>query len=192
MIPRRTTHAPRSLGAGTGESLNEVPSIGMEWPAFNERFARFREAIQLMRQLWTEDRVSFRGEFYRTENTTLYDRPVTPASIFGAAAGAMVAKCAGRAGDGFICTAGKAESLYTETLLPNIAAGLEAAGKDGTGYERMIEMKASFDADAGRALEDTRHWAALALSQEEKLSVEDPLEMERLAASLPLERAASC
>jgi coenzyme F420-dependent glucose-6-phosphate dehydrogenase len=55
----------------------------------------------------------------------------------------------------------------------------------------MIEVKVSFDKDKQRALEDTRHWAALALSPEEKMSVEDPVEMERLADALPLERAAS-
>jgi coenzyme F420-dependent glucose-6-phosphate dehydrogenase len=55
----------------------------------------------------------------------------------------------------------------------------------------MIEVKVSFDTDKQRALEDTRHWAALALSSEEKMSVEDPMEMERLADALPLERAAS-
>jgi coenzyme F420-dependent glucose-6-phosphate dehydrogenase len=55
----------------------------------------------------------------------------------------------------------------------------------------MIEVKVSFDTDKQRALEDTRHWAALALSSEEKMSVEDPVEMERLADALPLERAAS-
>lgn len=55
----------------------------------------------------------------------------------------------------------------------------------------MIEVKVSFDTDRQRALEDTRHWAALALSAEEKMSVEDPVEMERLADALPLERAAS-
>ena len=55
----------------------------------------------------------------------------------------------------------------------------------------MIEVKVSFDTDHNRALEDTRHWAALALSPEEKVGVEDPIEMERLAAALPLERAAS-
>jgi coenzyme F420-dependent glucose-6-phosphate dehydrogenase len=51
-------------------------------------------------------------------------------------------------------------------------------------------MKVSFDTDKARALQDTRHWAALALSPEEKMSVEDPLEMEKLADALPLERAA--
>src|SRR5690606_2103735 len=55
------------LGIGTGESLNEVPATGMDWPAPKERFARMREAVTLMRRLWAEERVSFEGEYYRTE-----------------------------------------------------------------------------------------------------------------------------
>ena len=54
------------LGVGTGESLNEVPAIGIEWPPFKERFRRLREAIELMRQLGREERVSYEGEYYRT------------------------------------------------------------------------------------------------------------------------------
>ncbi|MFM7417466.1 MAG: LLM class flavin-dependent oxidoreductase, partial [Alphaproteobacteria bacterium] len=179
------------LGIGTGEGLNEVPSTGQPWPEFKERFARMREAVQLMRKLWTEERVSFEGQYYRTEHATIYDRPETPLPIYVAAAGAMVAKYAGRAGDGFICTSGKKPELYTETLLPNVVAGLEAVAIPKPDYDRMIEVKVSFDTDKQRALEDTRHWAALALSAEEKMSVEDPVEMERLADALPLERAAS-
>ena len=55
----------------------------------------------------------------------------------------------------------------------------------------MIEVKVSFDTDPDRAKADTRHWAALALTPEEKMSVEDPIETERLSEALPLERAAS-
>ena len=29
-----------------------------------ERFARFREAVQLIRRLWAEERVTFEGDFY--------------------------------------------------------------------------------------------------------------------------------
>ncbi|MDP1963602.1 MAG: F420-dependent glucose-6-phosphate dehydrogenase, partial [Reyranella sp.] len=58
-------------------------------------------------------------------------------------------------------------------------------------YDQMIEVKVSFDTDAERALQDTRHWAALALTGDEKMSVEDPVEMQRLADALPLARAAS-
>jgi coenzyme F420-dependent glucose-6-phosphate dehydrogenase len=178
------------LGIGTGESLNEVPATGMPWPEFKERFARLREAVTLIRKLWSEERVSFEGQYYRAENATIYDRPATTVPIYVAAAGPMVAKYAGRAGDGFICTSGKPLELYTETLLPKLAEGLAEAPPKALGFDRMIEVKVSFDNDLDRAMQDTRQWAALALSPEEKMSVEDPLAMERLAAALPLERAA--
>ncbi len=179
------------LGVGTGESLNEVPAIGIKWPETRERFARLREAIQLIRRLWREERVSFEGEFYRTENATIYDRPEKAVPIYVAAAGPAVAKYAGRGGDGFICTSGKKWDLYTQTLLPNVAEGIKAASAPKPDYDRMIEMKVSFDTDHERARQDTRHWAALALTPEEKVSVEDPREMEKLSAALPVERAAS-
>ena len=114
------------LGVGTGESLNEVPSTGMAWPESKERFARLREAIQLIRKLWTEERVTLRGPVLPTENATIYDKPDKPVPIYVAAAGPLVAKYAGRVGEGFICTSGKAWKLYTETLLPNVEEGLEA------------------------------------------------------------------
>ncbi|MCW5746680.1 MAG: glucose-6-phosphate dehydrogenase (coenzyme-F420) [Alphaproteobacteria bacterium] len=177
------------LGIGTGESLNEVPATGQPWPEFKERFARLREAVTLIRKLWSEERVSFEGQYYRTEKATIYDRPSELVPIYVAAAGALVAKYAGRTADGFICTSGKKRELYTETLLPKVAEGL--AETPGKTYDHLMEVKVSFDTDRERALQDTRHWAALALSPEEKMSVEDPVEMQRLADSLPLERAAS-
>jgi coenzyme F420-dependent glucose-6-phosphate dehydrogenase len=177
------------LGIGTGESMNEVPATGQPWPEFKERFARLREAVTLIRKLWSEERVSFEGQYYRTEKATIYDRPSELVPIYVAAAGALVAKYAGRTADGFICTSGKKWDLYTETLLPKVAEGL--AEKPGKTYDHMIEVKVSFDTDRERALQETRHWAALALSAEEKMSIEDPTEIERLANALPLERAAS-
>jgi coenzyme F420-dependent glucose-6-phosphate dehydrogenase len=179
------------LGVGTGEGLNEVPSTGMVWPEMKERFARLREAITLIRKLWSEDHVTFEGEYYRTQDATVYDKPGAKLPIFVAGAGPMIAKYAGRSGDGFICTSGKKWDLYNETLLPNVAEGLSLSKRDTSDYDRMIEMKVSFDTDPKKALEDTRHWAALALTPEEKMTVHDPREMERLADALPIERAAS-
>ena len=178
------------LGIGTGESLNEVPATGMEWPGFKERFGRLRESIELMRQLWTEDRVTFEGDYFQTERATIYDRPEELIPIYVAAAGPTAARLAGRVAEGFICTSGKAPDLYRETLLPNVAKGLENGGREANDIEYMIEMKVSFDTHRVRAMEDTRHWAALALSPEEKTGVEDPAEMEKLADAVPAERAA--
>jgi len=179
------------LGVGSGEGLNEVPAMGVAWPEMKERFARLREAVGLIRKLWSEERLTFHGEYYKTEKATIYDRPDKMVPIYIAAAGPMVAKYVGRNADGFICTSGKAKTLYTETLLPNLEAGIQAGNRQPDAVDRMIEMKVSFDTDLARAREDTRYWAALALSQEEKMSVEDPVEMERLADALPVERAAS-
>jgi coenzyme F420-dependent glucose-6-phosphate dehydrogenase len=178
------------LGVGTGESLNEVPATGLPWPEPKERTARLKEALDLIRQLWSEQRLSFRGQFYRTENATIYDLPVSPPPIYVAGAGPLMARYAGQFAKGFICTSGKMPQLYRDTLLPGVAAGLLASGRAPADLDMMIEMKVSFDGERRRALEDTRQWAALALSAEEKMSVEDPLEMERLAAALPVERAA--
>jgi len=75
-------------------------------------------------------------------------------------------------------------------LLPQVAKGIRASGRRPEAIDMMIEMKVSFDSDRERAVLDTRHWAALALSPEEKITVEDPLEMERLADQIPAERAA--
>ena len=178
------------LGLGSGESLNDVPALGFKWPGFKERTARLLESILLMRRLWQEERVTFEGQYYKTEKATLYDRPSTPVPIYLAASGPTVAKMAGEIAEGYICTSGKAPELYTQTLLPNVAAGLQAAGRAPDAIDRMIEMKVSFDTDRRRAIEDTKEWAALALSAEEKVSVEDPIEMEKLAAALPVERTA--
>lgn len=168
------------LGVGTGESMNEIP-VGVDWPEQSERFARLRESVQLIRQLWREEFVTFEGEYYRTRDATIYDRPEQPVPLYIAASGPAAARLAGRLGDGFICTSGKGAELYNEVLLPALAEGAEKAGRDAGAIDRMIEMKVSFDPDHERAMEDTKVWAALALTGDKKMGVHDPREMERLA-----------
>ena len=168
------------LGVGTGESMNEVPT-GVTWPDQAERFARLREAVTLIGRLWREEFVTFEGDHYRTHEATIYDRPDEPVPIYIAASGPAAARLAGRLAEGFICTSGKGEALYTETLLPALAEGAAKAGRDGAAIDRMIEMKVSFDPDRERAMADTRVWAALALPGEMKVGVHDPRQMEILA-----------
>lgn len=171
------------LGVGTGEHLNEG-ALGVQWPDNRERFARLREAVRLIRQLWTEQSVTFDGEYYHTRNATIYDRPEHPVPIYVGAGGPQVAKYAGRAGDGLICTSGKGMELYSEQLLPSFADGAQESGREAGKLDRMIEIKVSYDTDRTRAMEDTKIWAALALPAEQKAGVDDPREMERLARTV--------
>jgi len=175
------------LGVGSGESLNEVP-LGLEWPDGKERFARLKESVQLIQTLWREDRVTFEGQFYRTENATIYDKPATPVPIYIGASGPAATRLAGRIADGFITTSGKGHALYTDTLLPAVREGAEKANRKLDDLDLMIEVKVSFDDDLERARNDTHYWGALALSPEEKTGVEDPLEMQRRADALPVDR----
>lgn len=168
------------LGVGTGEHLNEG-ALGVHWPDNRERFARLREAVALIRKLWSEELVTFDGQYYRTRNATIYDRPQEAVPIYVGAGGPQVAKYAGRAGDGLICTSGKGMELYSEQLLPSFMDGAKDSGREGAKLDRMIEVKVSYDSDRNRAMEDTKIWAALALPAEAKAGIDDPREMERQA-----------
>jgi len=168
------------LGVGTGEAMNETPATGAEWPGARERRQRLAEAIELMRSLWTEERVTFEGDFYTTDRATIYDRPDEPVPIYVAASGPLAAKLAGRVGDGFIATSGKKRELYEE-LLSNLSEGAAQAGRNAATLPKFIEIKVSYDHDRQFAYDACRWWAALALTPEEKSGVEDPIEMERLA-----------
>ncbi|EAR23709.1 hypothetical protein A20C1_03453, partial [marine actinobacterium PHSC20C1] len=63
-----------------------------------------------------------------------------------------------------------------------------------TDIDRMIEIKISYDTDTDPdpelALENTRFWAPLSLTPEQKHSIEDPIEMEAAADALPIEQVA--
>jgi coenzyme F420-dependent glucose-6-phosphate dehydrogenase len=160
--------------------MNETPVTGDAFPGRKERRLRLSEAITLIRRLWTDERVDFEGDYYRTSKATIYDRPDEPVPIYVAASGPLAAKLAGRAGDGFICTSGKDPALYDE-LLGKVAEGAEAAGRDPAQVRRMIEVTVSYDRDGEFARDACGWWAALALSPAEKEGIEDPIEMERLA-----------
>ncbi|WP_280182470.1 glucose-6-phosphate dehydrogenase (coenzyme-F420) [Nocardia cyriacigeorgica] len=179
------------LGVGTGEALNEIATgYTGEWPEFKERFARLRESVELMRALWTGERTDFDGQYYRTVGASIYDVPKDGIPVYIAAGGPLVARYAGRAGDGFICTSGKGMDLYTEKLMPAVAEGAAKAGREVADIDRMIEIKISYDTDPELALENTRFWAPLSLTAEQKHSITDPIEMEAAADALPIEQIA--
>lgn len=180
------------LGVGTGEALNEV-TLGLDWPEPPERFQRLKESIALIERLWADERVTFDGSFYSVKDATVYDRPDADhrVPIYIGAAGPAATRLAGRIADGFITTSGKAPGLYTDTLLPALRGGLQKEGRADDALDTLIEVKVSFAEDRETALEKTRFWAPLALSAEEKMGVHDPIEMQRRAAELPIDRVAS-
>lgn len=100
LYPRRVF-----LGVGTGEAINEFASGG-GWGPFRERLSRLREAVQIIRRLWTEDWTTFAGEHYEVPGAKLYCKPESPIPIYIAAGGPNAAGFAGESGDGWITDAG--------------------------------------------------------------------------------------
>lgn len=170
--------------------MNEIAVSGRQWPEFSERYGRLREAIRLIRALWSKESVDFEGEFYQLVNANIYDRPETAVPIYVAAGGPQMAKYAGRVADGVICTSGKGMDLYTGKLMPATVEGEQAAGRAAGSVDRMIEVKLSYDRDRRAALDNCRFWAPLSLTAEQKHTVDSAEEMERLADELPIEQVA--
>src|SRR5438094_6020729 len=66
------------LGVGSGESMNETPLTTTEWPEPGERLRRMREAVKLIKHLWSDDYVTFEGKYFRTKEAKLFDKPPQP------------------------------------------------------------------------------------------------------------------
>jgi probable F420-dependent oxidoreductase len=62
------------VGAGAGWSRVECEVMGGN---FDRRWAQAREAIQLMKRLWTEDVTAFHGEFFDVAPIRLEPKPLT-------------------------------------------------------------------------------------------------------------------
>jgi probable F420-dependent oxidoreductase len=62
-----------TLGVGVGYNPIEFEAMGA---GFHDRGRRFEEQIAVLRKLWTEDDVSFEGEWHAIADTSLAPRPV--------------------------------------------------------------------------------------------------------------------
>ncbi|HEX2141273.1 MAG TPA: TIGR03557 family F420-dependent LLM class oxidoreductase [Candidatus Limnocylindria bacterium] len=91
------------LGVGTGENLNEH-IFGDAWPRYATRNEMLREAVEIMRELWTGELTSYEGAYYRVENAQLYTLPERPPAVMVAASGPESAQLAAEIGDGMITT----------------------------------------------------------------------------------------
>lgn len=167
------------LGVGSGEPINEMPALGIEWPAFPERLGRLEEAVAVIGRLWGGDFVDYQGRYFQLRGARLYDRATPPPRLLIAASSASAAELAGRAAGGLICTSGLGLERIRETVLPALSRGAAAAGRRLDSLVKVLEVKVAFDPESGRAREETEIWSALA-----HLSVKtgDPRELERLAA----------
>ncbi|CDO86366.1 F420-dependent hydroxymycolic acid dehydrogenase [Mycobacterium triplex] len=167
------------LGLGTGERLNEQAATNM-WGKYPERHDRLVEAIQLIRQLWSGQRISFAGRYFQTNSLKLYDLPQAPPQIFVAASGPKSARLAGQYGDGWIT---QARDLTNAKLLGALGDGARAAGRDPATFPKRAELFAVVG-DSEEAARTAALWRFTAGAADQP----NPVEIQRAAESNPIEK----
>jgi coenzyme F420-dependent glucose-6-phosphate dehydrogenase len=160
------------LGIGRGEALNEVTS-GHTWPSNAEKFERLKEAIYLIRRLWTGDWVDFRGNYYWVKDSKLYTKPSNHIPLYIAGIGKQSARLAGEEADGFV-TNELDVKLIRDTLFPSLKKGAIISGKDYNSLEKILFLPASYHEDKQKALESIRFWRGAMIKAFFDVDVHDP------------------
>jgi probable F420-dependent oxidoreductase len=115
------------LGVGLGREHHyrqfEVPETG--------RVRRFREEVELIKALWTQPSVTFRGRFYQIEGGTMAPKPVQvphPPIWMGVGHPDAVRRAASLA-DGWMGSGGSSIAEFARSV-PVLREALVAAGRD--------------------------------------------------------------
>ncbi len=160
------------LGIGRGEALNEVTS-GHSWPSNSEKFERLKEAIYIIRKLWTGDWVDFKGNYYWVRDSKLYTKPSNRIPLYLAGIGKQSARLAGEEADGFVTNELDME-VIRDKLFPALKKGAMSSGKDYDSLEKILFLPASYHVDKQKALESIRFWRGAMIKAFFDVDVHDP------------------
>jgi coenzyme F420-dependent glucose-6-phosphate dehydrogenase len=130
------------MAVGSGEALNEAIT-GAHWPAKEQRNARLREAVEVMRALWRGEEVSHEGEF-TVQRARLYSLPAQPPKLYVAALSEDTARWGAQWADGLITV-----SMPGDEVRRIVEAFREGGGE---GKPMALQVKLSWDADEPAAL----------------------------------------
>jgi len=164
------------LGVGKGEALNEVTS-GNHWPSSRERLQRLKEAIHLIKKLWTEKWVTFKGQYYSVRDSNLYTKPEKPIPLYVAALGEQSAMLAGEGANGFVTNELDVEKIKNR-LIPAIKEGAKRSSKDYQSLERILFIPASYDEDRDKALRSISFWRGAMIKAFYEVDIHDPRKIE--------------
>ncbi len=169
------------LGVGSGEALNEEAATG-EWPRWQERWDRLIEAIAIIRQLWTSERVTHKGTYY-TVDAKLYDRPAEPIPLLTAANGRKSMRLAGQHGDGLIT-----DPLTWKQYKSEWEGGARDAGKNPADMPVLVEQYVVVG-DQSDAQQAAELWRFGPKAFKSYYTIADPAVIQQRAdAQVPLEQ----
>lgn len=177
----RLSNGRFDLGVGTGENINEGP-LGYIFPKYAERAARMREALQIMRRLLDGEKLTFNGEYYRTDRARLYSPPVGKVPIWMAAGGPKSSALAAELAQGIITSVKQPAATFEKVIDP----ARTAAAAVGRPAPRILASRwALHAANEEEAWEALKSWRGLRAPG--RLEAVDPQELRERADELPRE-----
>ncbi|MBB4919637.1 TIGR03557 family F420-dependent LLM class oxidoreductase [Streptosporangium saharense] len=128
-----------TLGLGAGENLNEHV-IGEGWPPVDTRHEMFREAVEIIRELFEGNYTTYHGEYFDVDSAKLFDLPDDPVPIAIAASGGRSGEIAAEYGDALVATDPDAD----------LVGLFAAAGGRGKPVYGQLPVSYGQDAEAAR------------------------------------------
>jgi coenzyme F420-dependent glucose-6-phosphate dehydrogenase len=163
------------LGAGSGESLNEVP-LGLDWPEPDEMLERFDRGLEAIVRLWDGETVTMDGGWFRLHDAKLYTRAKARPKLYVSAFGPQAARIAGKWADG-VWTMGD-----PETAPEVIEAYRESCAEHGREPGEIIfQTGFAWASDEQAALDGARRWKPTQMPEVYRDDIHDPAQMQRLA-----------
>jgi probable F420-dependent oxidoreductase len=144
------------VGVGLGGSPRVYPAFGL---SAERRTARFEEGLTLMKRLWTEPRVTMKGEFYNVDNASMAPKPVQqphPPLWFGGHHPNALRRAV-TMGDGFIGAGSASTAAFVEEVR-QLRTLLAQARRDPATFPIGKRVYIAVDADRGRAARRLAEW----------------------------------
>jgi len=141
------------LGVGLGWNAVEYEALGMD---FRTRGRRMEEQIDLMRALWTQPSVTFRGRFHRVTGAGLAPLPVQrPIPVWIGAQSPRAYRRAGRLADGWFPQVPPGPGLEAARELIHRAAVEAGRDPDSIGMDGRLTWRS----DPDEMADGLRAWA---------------------------------
>jgi probable F420-dependent oxidoreductase len=146
------------LGVGLGWNAVEYEALGED---FSTRGKRCQEQIEVMRRLWTEETVTYRGTYHRVTGAGLAPLPIQrPIPVWFGASSVRACRRAGRLGDGWFPMVGSGPKL--EQALEVVEQAATEAGRDPR--QIAMEGRVSWNGNADELADGLRVWADVGAS----------------------------
>lgn len=143
------SHGRLYAGIGAGWYEHEWKAYGYEWPKLRDRMGAFREAVEIVHGMWTEDGFQYNGKYYSVDkpyNEPKGVRKPHPSLWIGGGGEKVTLKLVAKYGDA--ANVGGGDPAVIRNKLAILKSHCDNLGRD---YDRIIKSTSLnvFPIDAG-------------------------------------------